>query len=34
MNGRLKFVESPAGMNELHIQLPIVKSEVTVAESI
>jgi hypothetical protein len=34
MNGRLNFVESPAGMNELHIQLPIVKSEVTVAESI
>lgn len=34
MNGRLKFVESPAGMNELHIQLPIVKSEVSVAGSI
>lgn len=27
MNGRLKFVESPAGINELHIQLPIVKTE-------
>lgn len=27
MNGRLKFVESPAGMNELHIQLPIVQTE-------
>ncbi len=27
MNGRLKFVESAAGMNELHIQLPIVPTE-------
>ncbi len=31
MKGRVRFVESAEGMNELHIQLPVVKNESVVS---